>query len=131
MEATTTVQAVLKAAKENPESRKVLETLFPNAFKENKMFCKMGDIFIRKGTSSFYAIKYISGKVKVKNLTSGKFWETEIPANFPDFAKHNGTITFGELVKLSKGRCKNPFDDFKVLIDPQALWHKEDIFRNQ
>ena len=49
-------ERVLKVAETSKKAKKVLETLFPEAFGEVKPFCKLGDVLVREGTKDFYTV---------------------------------------------------------------------------
>ena len=102
---------VIQAANECPESRATLETLFPEAFKEQKVFSRIGVILKRDSyPNQTYALIKWNGEVRLLNIISNFFWTDAVMkvSQLKDTSKE--TITVEEFLKLVGGR-----DDFRVI----------------
>jgi hypothetical protein len=76
----TTIENILNAAKNNPQSEKTLKYLFPKAFESNKPFIKIGQLFIRNGYNNLYVtiVEIRTGNIRIHNLNTGKGWNNTI-----------------------------------------------------
>lgn len=95
-------ERVLKAAGNNECARKILEDLFPEAFEDEKIVCKIGSLFARRSTSSIYAVVALDDLVTIINVTSNYAWSKERRFRV-DSVSHpeEKVLTVGEFKKLS------------------------------
>lgn len=87
---------LLNAYENNPESRLMLQDLFPDVFGGQKIFCTENDIIVKKGGNSFY--KIVSTKkniVSIHNITYNTTWQFSICVK-----DYKGYITVDEFSKL-------------------------------
>lgn len=110
-----TKERVLAAAKTCPKAQQLLESLFPDAFEDNKVFCRINDVLIRKGTNCFYQVVEKGNQVALVNLTHNHDWENRIPQPYEKYCgDYNKTLSRADMKTLLTGQVKN-LNDFKVL----------------
>lgn len=108
-----TKDKVLKAAKTNPCAKEVLETLFPEAFEDEKPFVKIGTTFKRRTyKSNEYCLIKHQGEVCILNITHGSFWDSKRNLKVRDLKAYNQNyLTIGEFKQLVDDSLV-PQDDF-------------------
>lgn len=78
MKVETTSEKVLEASVKNPESKKVLEALFPEVFEDTEIFCEIGSIFFReKFPNNIYAVVKKGDEIIVMNITWSTKWNND------------------------------------------------------
>ncbi len=94
---------VLLAAKENPESAKLLETLLPEAFEDSKVFCRIGTAFKRDThPGSIYAVFKKSGLVRMVDITNNILGAGKYALRVHELKDTDGkTLTVSEFKKLA------------------------------
>lgn len=100
---TVSKERIIAVAKENPCAAKVLEGLFPEAFEDNTVFCKIGITFKRnKYLKNTYALFKWNGEVRVLNITQNKMWKPERNLKVSSLKDLEGnTLTVSEFKRLS------------------------------
>lgn len=104
MKVETTKELVLKAANENPNSRKLLTAMFPSVFEDPTPACIIGSVFFRKDyPNNVYAvIKKNGNEVIIMNVTHSTTWgEKERIYVSQLFDPNQSYITIGEFKKLT------------------------------
>lgn len=112
-----TVEKVRETIDLFPDTREVLENLFPEAKKDpldDKFFIKIGQPFLRRGVSieNIYALVVVKGRIKVRNFKGDYLWES-INEVFNDASKDY--LTQGEFKNLMQpilGKDSNPLQVF-------------------
>lgn len=116
----TTVDNVISAAARYPSAKGVLEELFPDAFSENKVYCKLGTIFLREGYDNLYALIKWNGEVRFLNITNNQFWSAEKNIKVGSLLDATrATITVGEFKRLTEGENFNSFIPLEGLLAKQ------------
>lgn len=109
---TTTKQNVISAALKYPNSAPVLRELFPDAFVDNRIYSKIGQLFMRASyPNAVYALAKSKGRVFFWNVTHNKMWDESraIPvSSLRDPLGNN--ITVSEFKRLT---LEQNFDDFR------------------
>ena len=82
MEYTLTADRILNAAKKCDRAKRTLEALFPEVFEGEAVFCKVGDVLIRKNTKSFYTLDFSQGGVRLRNLDLRNSYASKIDIGF-------------------------------------------------
>lgn len=119
----TTKEKVLEAARNNPQSKKLLADLFPDAFVDNTVLCQIGSIFFRLDyPDNIYAILKRGGRIVVLNVSHSALWTEKRAIRVSDLLDVNQlTITVSEFSKLtgytdlSKFIISNRHDNRKLL----------------
>lgn len=101
-ELTVTKERVLEVAKKNPYAVKVLKGLFPEAFEDEKIYCRIGSIFIRKEyPDNVYAVFKWNGEVRVLNVTKNIMWDSKRNLRVETLSDPEGkTLTVSEFRRL-------------------------------
>lgn len=96
-------ERVKEAAKNNECARKVLETLFPEAFEDDKIVCKIGSLFKRKSSpEGVYAVVELDRLVSIVNITKNYAWAKDrrlSPEQISNYEERK--LTAGEFKRLS------------------------------
>lgn len=100
--AQTTFENILETVKNHPESRAVLESLFPSAF-DTKPYCKLGVVLKRDGhPNNLYALFKWNGEVRFLNITGNRMWKQDRNLVVNKLYDETGeTITLGEFRALT------------------------------
>lgn len=114
MKLETTKEKVLEAASKCPQAKTVLETMFPDVFEDNTIFCEIGAIFFRKKyPNNMYAVVKHGGKVIAMNITNSSKWNEDKAIMLINLKDWNClSITVSEFRKLTG--YKN-LDEFTVV----------------
>lgn len=95
---------VLEAAKTSPQAKKALEKLFPSVFEDNRVFCRIGSVFLRSSCpNNFYTVITQNKMIRVLNITYNTFWKSADQLNFKckDLKLwEEGAITHTEMQKI-------------------------------
>lgn len=99
----TTKEKVLEAARNNPQSKKLLTDLFPDAFVDNTVLCQIGSIFFRLDyPDNVYAIMKQEHKIVVLNISHSAKWTEKKAIRVSDLRDVNQlSITVSEFSKLT------------------------------
>lgn len=113
----TTIEKIIALSREQPKYYDLLSSLFPQAFEDERVFCKVGSILRRKKhPNDMYALFKWNGEIRLLNITRNNFWSTEGKNNFKVSKLKDSkgeTVTYSEF-KTITGLL--PDDDFEVLI---------------
>lgn len=110
-EVKTYAENILKAAKGYPEAASVLRTLFPEAFEDETVFCRIGQILKRDNyPNNFYALFKWNGEVRLLNVSCNKFWNQDRNLTVSQL-RNEDSITVGEFKKLIGDQSMN----FKIV----------------
>lgn len=111
-----TKEKVLEAAKNSPLVKSVLETLFPDAFEDNTVFCKLGSVFTRYNyPGNVYCIIKHQGIVKIMNITHSTLWtspNTRVVYVNSLRDSNAKTVTVSEFKRLVEN---HRFESFKIV----------------
>lgn len=107
-----TAERILDAhAGGSPQIKRVLETLFPEVFEGNKVFCKIGTTFKMKGCFGYdFALFKIDETVRILNITDLTPWKGSLEISE---LKCLESLTSDEFRKLSKFTNLSIFYDFR------------------
>jgi hypothetical protein len=111
---------VLAAAKANPNLKATLENLFPTVFEDDKVLCKVGCVFTRKGyPMNFYAVMNINGYVHIVNISYNTFWNKDRALRLFDLKdRESKTLTVAEFKALSG---QNNISEFEFYSHPHQM----------
>jgi hypothetical protein len=104
MKVETTKELVLKAANENPGSKKLLTTMFPSVFEDTSRACAIGSVFFRQDyPNNVYAVVKKNGnEIIIMNVTHSTTWgEKERIYVSHLFDPNQSYITIDEFKKLT------------------------------
>lgn len=117
MKLNVTKERVIKAAEENPQAESTLRSLFPEAFEDNRQYCRIGVIMSRKNhPGNVYALFKWNGEIRFLNVSNNKFWDTsDSNRNIKVSQLHDfkgETLTYSEFKKLIGA---NNINDFTII----------------
>lgn len=103
MKLEVTKEKVLKAAEENPYALRTLKSMFPEAFEDDTVFCKVGSIFRRaEYPENDYVVFKWNGEVRILNVTQNSMWGSERNLKVSSLKDPEGkTLTVSEFKRLS------------------------------
>lgn len=131
-----TKEMVLAAANNNPGSRSVLKQLWPEAFKDDRDFIKIGQPFRRSNyPHNLYAVVKDKPNLRVRVITisSGDSWSADKSIYYKDLKDPNlFHITVSEFKKLTGFEDLNPItlleydavSNVYKIVKPTVLTHR-------
>jgi hypothetical protein len=141
---TTTRAHVRSAAAKYPNSKPVLMELFPDAFEDNRIYSKIGQLFMRSSyPNAVYALAKSSGRVFFWNITHNTRWDMSraLPVaclrdplgnnvTVAEFKQIIGSQDFNDFrkVHLKLEQLRKPYSDqYSESLDATALkWEEGD-----
>jgi hypothetical protein len=100
-----TREMVLAAAASNPGSKNVLKQLWPEAFKDDRFFMRIGQPFRRSNyPEALYAIvkEKANMRIRVLNITTGDLWSDNKSIPYKDLGDWNVShVSVSEFKKLT------------------------------
>lgn len=110
---TISKEKILRVAERDGNTKRILTELFPEAFEDNRTFCKIGSILTSTTHKSVYAVIKQDNQVMMLNISCSEFWKTHTLE--VSELKNPKSLTYSEFSKLIEG-TPHKIENFKTVV---------------